>query len=175
MERRFFPPDRTLGVYFEWYDSLTGVPSCQRTVAFEKACILFNLGGIYTQIGAKQDRTTEKGLDAAVDNFLRAAGIFKHIHETFTNAPSMDLKPQVLQILVSLMLAQGNSIERHLFQFDNFVQLTFFFVLSHIQARECLYEKLQLQIETFPMKDTTHVIDLRNCNYQEKKNNFLIL
>lgn len=130
VERRFFPPDRTLGVYFEWYDSLTGVPSCQRTVAFEKACILFNLGGIYTQIGAKQDRTTEKGLDAAVDNFLRAAGIFKHIHETFTNAPSMDLKPQVLQILVSLMLAQ---------------------------ARECLYEKLQLQIENFPMNDTTHV------------------
>lgn len=130
VERRFFPPDRTLGVYFEWYDSLTGVPSCQRTVAFEKACILFNLGGIYTQIGAKQDRTTEKGLDAAVDNFLRAAGIFKHIHETFTNAPSMDLKPQVLQILVSLMLAQ---------------------------ARECLYEKLQLQIETMTMKDTTHI------------------
>lgn len=37
---------------------------------------------------------------------------------------------QVLQILVSLMLAQ---------------------------ARECLYEKLQLQIENFTIKDTTHV------------------
>lgn len=24
VERRFFPPDRSLGVYFEWYDSLTG-------------------------------------------------------------------------------------------------------------------------------------------------------
>lgn len=42
----------------------------------------------------------------------------------------MDLKPQVLQILVSLMLAQ---------------------------ARECLYEKLQLQLEHFAMKDDTHV------------------
>lgn len=107
-----------------------GVPSCQRTVAFEKACILFNLGGIYTQIGARQDRSTEKGLDAAVDSFLRAAGIFKHIHETFTNAPSMDLKHQVLQILVALMLAQ---------------------------ARECLYEKLQLQLDHFSMKDVSHV------------------
>lgn len=106
------------------------MPSCQRTVAFEKACILFNLGGIYTQIGAKQDRSTEKGLDAAVDNFLRAAGIFKHIHETFTNAPSMDLKPQVLQILVSLMLAQ---------------------------ARECLYEKLQLQLDSVPKKSVEQV------------------
>lgn len=130
VERRFFPPDRSLGIYFEWYDSLTGVPSCQRTVAFEKACILFNLGAIYTQIGAKQDRSSEKGLDSAVDNFLRAAGVFKHILETFTNAPSMDLKPQVLEVLVSLMLAQ---------------------------ARECIYEKLKLQMEHLTIEDYSHV------------------
>ncbi|KAL1513277.1 hypothetical protein ABEB36_002703 [Hypothenemus hampei] len=120
VERRFFPPDRSLGIYFEWFDSLTGVPSCQRTVAFEKACVLFNMGAIYTQIGAKQDRSTAKGLDMAVDNFLRAAGTFKYIHENFTNAPSMDLGPEILEMLVQLMLAQ---------------------------ARECLLEKLQLQSE----------------------------
>lgn len=130
MERRFFPPDRNLGVYFEWYDSLTGVPSCQRTIAFEKACTLFNLGAIYTQIGARHDRRTERGLDAAVDSFLRAAGIFRHIYDTFTNAPSMDLKPQVLDVLVSLMLSQ---------------------------ARECLFEKLQLQIEALALTESSHV------------------
>ncbi|XP_008195133.1 rhophilin-2 isoform X2 [Tribolium castaneum] len=118
VERRFFPPDRSLGIYFEWFDSLTGVPSCQRTVAFEKACVLFNMGAIYTQIGAKQDRSTAKGLDAAVDSFLRAAGTFRYIHENFTNAPSMDLGPEMLEMLVQLMLAQ---------------------------ARECLLEKLDLQ------------------------------
>lgn len=104
VERRFFPPDRSLGIYFEWFDSLTGVPSCQRTVAFEKACVLFNMGAIYTQIGAKQDRSTAKGLDAAVDSFLRAAGTFRYIHENFTNAPSMDLGPEMLEMLVQLML-----------------------------------------------------------------------
>ncbi|KAH8273287.1 hypothetical protein KR018_004836 [Drosophila ironensis] len=121
VERRFIPPDRNIGVFFEWYDSLTGVPSCQRTIAFEKACTLFNLGAIYTQIGTRHDRTTERGLDASVDSFLRAAGIFRHIYDTFTNAPSMDLKPQVLDVLVSLMLSQ---------------------------ARECLFEKVQLQINS---------------------------
>lgn len=123
VERRFFPPDRSLGIYFEWFDSLTGqltitknlrfrltiflkigVPSCQRTVAFEKACVLFNMGAVYTQIGAKQDRSTAKGLDAAVDSFLRAAGTFRYIHENFTNAPSMDLGPEMLEMLVQLML-----------------------------------------------------------------------
>lgn len=66
----------------------------------------------------------------AVDNFLRAAGIFKHIHETFTNAPSVDLKQEFLEVLVALMLAQ---------------------------ARECLYEKLLLQIETFSIATKSHV------------------
>ncbi len=52
--------------------------------------------------------------DAAVDNFLRAAGTFQYIHENFTNAPSMDLNPDTLEFLVHLMCAQ---------------------------ARECLFEK----------------------------------
>lgn len=106
------------------------MPSCQKTVAFEKACTLFNLGAIYTQIGSKQDRTSEKELDHAVDNFLRAAGVFRHIYDTFTNAPSMDLKPLVLEVFVLLMLAQ---------------------------ARECLFEKLQLQIDTLSLNGSTHV------------------
>ena len=85
---------------------MTGVPSSQRTVAFEKASVLFNIGGLFTQIGTKQDRTTQDGLDAAVDNFLRAAGTFQYIHENFTNAPSSDLGPETLHMLVQLMCGQ---------------------------------------------------------------------
>ena len=125
VERRFFPPDRSLGIFFEWYDSLTGVPSSQRTVAFEKASVLFNIGGLFTQIGTKQDRTTQDGLDAAVDNFLRAAGTFQYIHENFTNAPSSDLGPETLHMLVQLMCGQ---------------------------ARECLFEKTEL---TYHEEDET--------------------
>lgn len=42
----------------------------------------------------------------------------------------MDLKPQVLDFIVSLMLAQ---------------------------ARECLFEKLHLQIESLGLRDSNHV------------------
>lgn len=117
VEKRFFPSDKSLGVYFEWYDSLTGVPSCQRTIAFEKASVLFNIAALYTQIGARQDRTKSIGIDAAVDNFLRAAGMFRFVQEHFSHAPSMDLCVETLNMLVSLLLAQ---------------------------ARECLFEKLIL-------------------------------
>lgn len=109
IERRFFPPERSLGIYFEWFDSLTGVPSCQRTVAFEKASVLFNAGALYTQLAAKHDRLTARGLDQAVDAFLRAAGTFRYIYENFTNAPSMDLGPNMLEMLVQLMLVSTNN------------------------------------------------------------------
>ena len=101
------------------YDSLTGVPSSQRTVAFEKASVLFNIGALYTQIGTRQDRNSLAGLDAAVDNYLRSAGTFQYILENFTNAPSMDLGPATLEMLVHLMCAQ---------------------------ARECLFERGELSM-----------------------------
>ncbi|XP_050528546.1 rhophilin-2-B [Daktulosphaira vitifoliae] len=119
VERRFFPPDRSMGIYFEWYDSLTGIPSCQKTVAFEKACVLFNVAAIYTQMGAKQNRLTEKGLDQAIACFLKAAGTYTYIQETFVNAPSMDLSSNMMTLLVKVMMAQ---------------------------AQECLFEKLELQV-----------------------------
>lgn len=56
------------------YDSLTGVPSCQRTLAFEKGSVLFNIGALHTQMGARQDRSAAQGIDQAVDAFQRAAG-----------------------------------------------------------------------------------------------------
>jgi len=95
-------------VFFR-FDSLTGVPSCQRTVAFEKACVLFNMGAVYTQIGVKQDRMTRQGLDNAIDNFLRAAGVFKYICDNFTNAPSVDLNAETLEVLGKLMMVNGSS------------------------------------------------------------------
>lgn len=56
------------------YDSLTGVPSGQRTLAFEKGSVLFNIGALYTQMGARQDRSAAAGIDRAIDAFQRAAG-----------------------------------------------------------------------------------------------------
>ncbi|KAH9362292.1 hypothetical protein HPB48_002270 [Haemaphysalis longicornis] len=117
VDRRFFPPNRSMGIFFEWFDSLTGVPSTQKTVAFEKASVLFNIAALYTQIGAKQDRGKSTGIDSAVDSFLRAAGMFCYIRENFSKPPSMDLSAETLEVLTHVMLAQ---------------------------ARECLFEKLIL-------------------------------
>jgi hypothetical protein len=89
-------------------------------ISIEKASVLSNIGGLYTQIGARQDKTTEDGLDCAVDNFLRAAGTFMFIHENFHNAPSIDLGTDCLNMFVQLMLGQ---------------------------VRECLFEKTVLKLK----------------------------
>ncbi|KAI4899139.1 hypothetical protein NFI96_013237, partial [Prochilodus magdalenae] len=120
LDQRFFAPHKTLGVHFHWYDSLTGVPSCQRALAFEKGSVLFNIGALYTQIGARQDRSTLPGIHNAVDAFQRAAGAFLYLQENFSHAPSLDMSSPALSMLVRLMVAQ---------------------------VQECVYERVTLSME----------------------------
>ena len=97
------------------YDSLTGVPACQRTVSFEKGSVLFNIGALYTQIGARQDRSTVEGIDRAIENFQRAAGAFRYLCDNFSNAPSMDMQSSTLDMLIQLMLVSASFKSHSLF------------------------------------------------------------
>ncbi|XP_032428807.1 rhophilin-1 [Xiphophorus hellerii] len=106
VDQRFFSSHRNLGIHFHWYDSLTGVPSSQRALAFEKGSVLFNIGALHTQIGARQDRSATTSIDKAVDAFQRAAGAFNYLKENFSNAPSLDMSALSLSMLVRLMVAQ---------------------------------------------------------------------
>ncbi|XP_013410860.1 rhophilin-2-A-like isoform X2 [Lingula anatina] len=107
IEKRFFPTDRSLGIYFHWYDSLTGVPTAQKTMGFEKGSVLFNIAALYTQIGARSDRSKVEGIDSAICNFEQAAGTFVYLRDRFSHAPSMDMQPHTLTMLGHLMLAQA--------------------------------------------------------------------
>ncbi|KAL9974981.1 hypothetical protein ACROYT_G012093 [Oculina patagonica] len=109
VEKKFFPKGKgyIMPVYFHWYDTTTGLPKVQRSVAFEKASILFNIGSIWSQVGAKQDRRTQAGLSVAIDAFQKAAGIFKFIKDNFVNSPSADLTTEVMEMLKAVMLAQA--------------------------------------------------------------------
>lgn len=108
--------------------------------------MLFNAGALYTQLAAKQDRLSARGLDQAIDAFLRAAGTFRYIHENFTNAPSMDLGPDMLEMLVQLMLVTICT-DRYLRRQPIVAAILTRHPLSRLQAqaRECLFEKLELQ------------------------------
>ncbi|XP_032465949.1 rhophilin-1 isoform X1 [Phocoena sinus] len=128
-EARFVTPARSLGLLFHCltrpcrYDSLTGVPAQQRALAFEKGSVLFNIGALHTQIGARQDRSCPEGTSCAVEAFQRAAGAFSLLRENFSHAPSPDMSPASLSMLEQLMTAQ---------------------------AQECVFEGLLLQAPVAP-------------------------
>ncbi|XP_059972283.1 rhophilin-1 [Mesoplodon densirostris] len=122
-EARFVTPARSLGLLFHWYDSLTGVPAQQRALAFEKGSVLFNIGALHSQIGARQDRSCPEGTSCAVEAFQRAAGAFSLLRENFSHAPSPDMSPASLSMLEQLMTAQ---------------------------AQECIFEGLLLQAPVAP-------------------------
>ncbi|XP_066873812.1 rhophilin-1 isoform X2 [Kogia breviceps] len=122
-EARFVTPARSLGLLFHWYDSLTGVPAQQRALAFEKGSVLFNIGALHTQIGARQDRSCPEGTSSAAEAFQRAAGAFSLLRENFSHAPSPDMSPASLSMLEQLMTAQ---------------------------AQECVFEGLSLQAPAAP-------------------------
>ncbi|XP_032323687.1 rhophilin-1 isoform X1 [Camelus ferus] len=123
LEARFVTPARSLGLLFHWYDSLTGVPAQQQALAFEKGSVLFNIGALHTQLGARQDRSCPRGTSRAVKAFQRAAGAFGLLRENFSHAPSPDMSPTSLSMLEQLMTAQ---------------------------AQECVFEGLSLQAPTDP-------------------------
>uniref|UniRef100_A0A8D1ZJN4 Rhophilin Rho GTPase binding protein 1 n=1 Tax=Sus scrofa TaxID=9823 RepID=A0A8D1ZJN4_PIG len=123
LEARFATPARNLGPLFHWYDSLTGVPAQQRALAFEKGSVLFNIGALHTQMGARQDRSSPQGTSRAVEAFRRAAGVFSLLRENFSHAPSPDMSPGSLLVLEQLMTAQ---------------------------AQECVFEGLSLQPPAAP-------------------------
>ncbi|KAM9627029.1 rhophilin-1 [Trichechus inunguis] len=123
LDARFSAPTRSLGLLFHWYDSLTGVPAQQQTLAFEKGSVLFNIGALYTQIGARQDRSCVEGSGRAIEAFQRAAGAFSLLRESFSHAPSPDMSPTALHVLEQLMTAQ---------------------------AQECVFEGLLLPAPTAP-------------------------
>ncbi|XP_038078825.1 rhophilin-1-like [Patiria miniata] len=106
IENRFFPADRHTGIYLTWYDALTGIPSVQRSIAFEKGSVLFNVCSLFTQIGARQDRSMPEGIQEAIANLQCAAGGFGYLAANFSHAPSMDMSTPVLLMLEALMMGQ---------------------------------------------------------------------
>ncbi|XP_072136116.1 rhophilin-2 [Mobula birostris] len=107
LETRFFLSSRHPGLFFTWYDSLTGLPLCQQHLSLEKASVLFNIAALHTQIGARTDRTSTAGLHCSVSAFQSAAGVLQLLQETYPHTPSFDLSPVMLKLLVRLMQTQA--------------------------------------------------------------------
>jgi hypothetical protein len=96
-----------LSVPFVWYDSFTGEPTLENHLNYEKACILFNIAALFSQVAEKQDRESDDGLKRAFHYFQCSGSIFSHIYDKFSHAPTLDLGRGTLAYLKMFMLAQA--------------------------------------------------------------------
>jgi programmed cell death 6-interacting protein len=114
-------PSHKVQIPFKWTDAFSNGsifhPNSSLTVssiAYEKVCVLFNIGAIQSSVAAAQNTESEDGLKLAAKMFQQAAGLFSHLKETVMLAIQRDLtpdlKPETLGALSALMLAQGQEI-----------------------------------------------------------------
>merc|ERR1711913_1437 len=116
-------PFSQVKIYFKWSDSfdkgswISG--SVQYTMStnllFEKACVLYNVAAMATQIGATQDLHSEDSMKKAVRLYQQAAGILGAISvppstSTTEQKPTPDLLPESAAALSSVSLAQAQEI-----------------------------------------------------------------
>ena len=83
-----------------------------------------------------QDRTTKDGLSRITKYFEQAGGALRYLHNHFSHAPSMDMQPQTLTMLVQLMMVRLFFSTKHYFVFNSYNLVLFssynFFIAAFI-------------------------------------------
>ncbi|KAJ3045369.1 bck1-like resistance to osmotic shock [Rhizophlyctis rosea] len=107
LDLRFPVEEKGVKVLFTWFDAFSSKPISQYSIAYEKACTIFNIAATCSSIAALQNRFEPAGLKTAYNYFQAAAGLFAYINDNFLHAPSVDLSRDSIKTLVDLMLAQA--------------------------------------------------------------------
>ncbi|KAL6057405.1 pH-response regulator protein palA/rim20 [Balamuthia mandrillaris] len=96
---------------FAWYDAFKQKKNTQANLEYEKACVLFNIGAVYSQIAHIQNRNTVEGIKKACHYFQLSAGCFEKLRENLQKYPlqpsTPDLTDEFLHMIVTLLLAQA--------------------------------------------------------------------
>ncbi|KAG6329314.1 hypothetical protein ID866_9775, partial [Astraeus odoratus] len=92
------------------------VPVTLRSLAFERAAVLFNLAALYSQLAAAEDRANQDGLKRASSYYQSAAGTLAYLNASAIpklrlpadiEDPPTDLTAPFVRCLECLMLAQA--------------------------------------------------------------------
>ncbi|KAJ3212254.1 bck1-like resistance to osmotic shock [Entophlyctis luteolus] len=97
----YFPP---------WFDAFSGKSVAQSSVAYEKACVIFNIAAICGAIAGSQTRSDPTGLKVSFNHLQTAAGLFQYINNNFLHPPSVDISRESVKSLADLMLAQAQEL-----------------------------------------------------------------
>ncbi|ORY82677.1 BRO1-like domain-domain-containing protein [Protomyces lactucae-debilis] len=110
LELRFPIGEDHIRISFNWHDAFTEAEIAQFSLAYEKACVLFNIAAILSYTAASQTRTEIEGMKRAYHCFQACAGLLSFINDNFLHAPSTDLSREMVKTLSTVMLAQAQEV-----------------------------------------------------------------
>ncbi|XP_032436754.1 programmed cell death 6-interacting protein isoform X2 [Xiphophorus hellerii] len=121
IEPKFPFCENQLCLTFTWKDafdkgSLFGgsVKLSLASLGYEKTCVLFNCAALASQIATEQNIDNDECLKAAAKYYQLASGAFSHIKDTVLSAlsrePTMDICPETVGTLSTIMLAQAQEV-----------------------------------------------------------------
>ncbi|KAF3320972.1 ALG-2 interacting protein X-like protein [Carex littledalei] len=93
---------------FTWKDSFK--PSkkhSHKSISSEKVAVVFNIGAVYSQMAAVENRGTVQGLTEAYNAFNNAAATFRYLREILGEGESVDVSMECVSMLETLMVAQA--------------------------------------------------------------------
>lgn len=76
-------------------------------IRFEMACILYNIGALYTQLAASEPRTSADSLKASCTKFQNAAWAFLFLREQYTQPSGVDVSSEIMRFLQEICFAQA--------------------------------------------------------------------
>nr|CAG8582844.1 1068_t:CDS:10 [Entrophospora candida] len=89
------------------YDAFTHKATSQHSLAYEKACTIFNIAANLSAIAASENWSEQEGFKRSYNFFQASAGMFTYINDNFLHAPSTDLNRDTVKLLSQLMLSQA--------------------------------------------------------------------
>ncbi|CAI8016224.1 Rhophilin-2 [Geodia barretti] len=110
VSKRLIHPKLRHGLAFIWYDAINGLPAVQQSVTFEKACIIFNIAALHSQMAAQEDRSTVAGASRAVASLEKGIGALEYMKDRFSNSPTLDMSDELLSFLSDLLRAQAQEV-----------------------------------------------------------------
>ncbi|GAW07406.1 pH-response regulator [Lentinula edodes] len=111
-----FPVDMQLEISYAPVFSPSVVPVTMRSLMFERAAVVFNLGSLYSQLAASVDRSNVDGIKRAAAFFQNASGVFSYLQTSILphfsippdqEHPPLDLSHSFVHALEFLNLAQA--------------------------------------------------------------------
>ncbi|KAF8604259.1 BRO1-domain-containing protein [Ceratobasidium sp. AG-I] len=124
-----FPTD--IGLTFTYdpaFPSVSRRPCSADDLVFERACVLFNLAALYSQLGTSGGRNNTDDIKLAAANFQNAAGVLQY------------LSKEVVPLLAS-SLGQAASMPSELLE----PSLKSLELLMLAQAQECFWQKASME------------------------------